>query len=108
MASLALQHHQPPAAQESIAACRALFNGQQTRGTLKEFYNRLEPKQRGLILIAAGLPARDYERHFEEFDDIELEKIRKGMQFIKQMSVNFDNQLGDVRRLKHYQFSNTH
>lgn len=107
MASRAIEH-QPRAAQESIAACKALFNGAKTREMLRAFYNKLAPKQRGLILIAAGLPSRDYERRFEDFDDIELEKIRQGMQFIKQMTVSFDNKLGDVRRLKHYQFSSTH
>ncbi|QSV13267.1 hypothetical protein CGI80_00505 [Vibrio parahaemolyticus] len=104
------QQHQlkAPSAQESITACRAHFNGQATRNKLREMFNRLPEKSRGLVLIAGGLPARDYQRKFESFDDLELQKIRKGMKYLKEMTVGFDNKLGDVRRLKHYQFSSTH
>ncbi|MGL4225429.1 MAG: hypothetical protein ACRCSE_09950 [Vibrio sp.] len=95
-------------AHESIAECKSLFSGAATRCQLKKMFNALPDKSRGLVLIAGGLPARDYSRSFESFDDIELQKIRTGMQYLKDLTVTFDNQLGDVRRLKHYQFSNTH
>lgn len=99
--------HTPPA-QESIAACKSLFNGAATRCQLKKMFNELPEKSRGLVLIAGGLPARDYNREFESFDDLELQKIRAGMQYLKNLTVTFDSKVGDVRRLKHYQFSNTH
>ncbi|ARC92836.1 hypothetical protein B6A42_13240 [Vibrio coralliilyticus] len=99
--------HIPPV-QESIANAKALFNGQATRRKLEKMFNELPDKSRGLVLIAGGLPAKDYQREFSSFDDIELQKIRTGMSYMKQLTVDFDNQLGDVRRLKHYQFSNTH
>ncbi|MDC5720588.1 hypothetical protein [Vibrio europaeus] len=111
MSQLAIQQQrqpQAPDANESIAACKALFNGQTVRCKLKSMFNELPDKSRGLVLIAGGLPAKDYQREFDSFDDLELQKIRNGMQYLKQMIVGFDNELGDVRRLKHYQFSNTH
>ncbi|CAE6929223.1 hypothetical protein ACOMICROBIO_GDFFDHBD_02488 [Vibrio sp. B1REV9] len=102
------QQQQTPDAAESIAACKALFNGETTRCKLKKMFNQLPDKSRGLVLIAGGLPAKDYQREFESFDDLELQKIRLGMKYLKEMVVVFDNSLGDVRRLKHYQFSRTH
>ncbi|MDN4696321.1 hypothetical protein QYZ44_21610 [Vibrio parahaemolyticus] len=111
MSQLAIQRNpqpQIPNANESIAACKALFNGETTRCKLKKMFDELPDKSRGLVLIAGGMPAKDYQREFESFDDLELQKIRSGMHYLKEMIVNFDNTLGDVRRLKHYQFSNTH
>ncbi|EHR1162090.1 hypothetical protein KS876_001091 [Vibrio parahaemolyticus] len=111
MSQLAIQQErqlQVPKASESIAACKSLFTGKATRCKLKKMFNELPDKSRGLVLIAGGLPARDYTRKFESFDDLELQKIRTGMQYLKEMIVGFDNKLGDVRRLKHYQFSSTH
>lgn len=97
-----------PSAQESIAACKSLFNGSATRCQLRKMFNELPDKSRGLVLIAGGLPASNYTREFESFDDLELQKIRIGMQYLKDLTVTFDGKVGDVRRLKHYQFSNTH
>ncbi len=111
MSQLAIQQEQlqqAPNANESIAACKALFNGSATRGKLRKMFNELPDKSRGLILIAGGMSPKDYQREFESFDDLELQKIRSGMQYLKEMIVGFDNTLGDVRRLKHYQLSNTH
>ncbi len=97
-----------PSAQESIAACKAHFNGQSTRRTLKEMWGKMPPRFRGMILIAGDLKASEHVREFDSFTDLELTKIRRGMQTIKEMSVLFDSKLGDVRRLRHYQFSSTH
>ncbi len=97
-----------PTAQESIAACKSLFNGRQTRATLKGMWSKIPPRFRGMILIAGDLKASEHVREFDSFTDLELSKIRRGMQLIKEMSVEFDSKLGDVRRLKHYHFSNTH
>lgn len=109
MSQLAIQQKQSvPSAQDSIAACKSLFNGASTRNQLKKVFNKLPDKSRGLILIAGGLPAKDYQRQFESFNDLELQKIRTGMMYLKELIVDFDNKLGDVRRLKHYQFSSTH
>ncbi|EHR6439719.1 hypothetical protein CV742_19780 [Vibrio parahaemolyticus] len=111
MSQLAIQQkqlQQVPNANESIAACKALFNGSATRGKLRKVFNELPDKSRGLVLIAGGMSPKDYQREFESFNDLELQKIRSGMQYLKEMIVGFDNTLGDVRRLKHYQFSNTH
>ncbi|MCG9724494.1 hypothetical protein [Vibrio brasiliensis] len=100
--------NQIPSAQESIANAKALFNGQAIRCKLEKTFNELPDKTRGLVLIAGGLPAKDYQRSFNSFDDIELQKIRMGLSYVKQIVVDLDNALGDVRRLKHYQFSSTH
>ncbi|EGQ8192679.1 hypothetical protein [Vibrio parahaemolyticus] len=113
MSQLAIQQQQErqpsaPDANESIAACKSLFNGSATRAKLRKMFNELPDKSRGLVLIAGGMSPKDYQREFESFNDLELQKIRSGMQYLKEMIVGFDNTLGDVRRLKHYQFSNTH
>ncbi|MCG7499348.1 hypothetical protein MHO82_21005 [Vibrio sp. Of7-15] len=110
MSQLARKQEQAPVpnALESIAACKSLFTGEATRCKLEKMFNELPDKSRGLVLIAGGLPARDYQRSFDSFDDLELHKIRRGMMYLKEMIVGFDNTLGDVRRLKHYQFSSTH
>ena len=102
------QQLQTPNAAESIAACKALFTGEATRCKLRKMFDALPDKSRGLVLIAGGLPAKDYQRAFESFNDLELQKIRTGMNYVKQLVVDLDNELGDVRRLKHYQFSSTH
>lgn len=111
MSQLAIKQErqlQTPNAAESIAACKALFTGEATRCKLRKVFDALPDKSRGLVLIAGGLPAKDYQRAFESFNDLELQKIRSGMQYLKDLVVSFDNDLGDVRRLKHYQFSSTH
>ncbi|BDR17595.1 MULTISPECIES: hypothetical protein [Vibrio] len=111
MSQLAIQQEQQkqiPNANESIAACKALFNGSATRGKLKQLWNAMPPRFRGMVLVAGDLKASDYVREFESFNDLELQKIRSGMQQIKEIATLFDRNLGDVRRLKHYQFSSTH
>ncbi|PJC85326.1 hypothetical protein CSW98_15985 [Vibrio sp. HA2012] len=99
---------QTPSAQDSIAACKSLFNGKATRNKLKEMWHRMPPRFRGMVLIAGDIKPSEYARELDEFDDIELQKIRNGMQLIKEIALVFDRNLGDVRHLKHYQFSNTH
>ena len=95
-------------AAKSIAACKALFNGSATRAKIRKLYNNLPDRTRGLILIAGGMCPKDYQRDFDDFTDLELHQIRKGMSYLKDIVVGFDSRLGDVRRLKHYQFSSTH
>ncbi|MDW2054871.1 hypothetical protein R7Q40_11130 [Vibrio sp. 506] len=111
MSQLAIQQEQQnqiPNASESIAACKALFNGSATRGKLKKLWDAMPPRFRGMVLVAGDLKASEHVREFESFNDLELQKIRSGMQQIKEIATLFDRNLGDVRRLKHYQFSSTH
>jgi hypothetical protein len=95
---------QTPPACDSIAACNALFSGETTRAKLRNIFDALPDKSRGLVLIAGGLSVKDYRRKFDSFDNMERQKIRAGMQYLKQMTVSFDNALGDVRRLKRAPF----
>ncbi|ELA7456832.1 hypothetical protein WB881_000336 [Vibrio parahaemolyticus] len=90
-----------PSALESIAACKALFAKDVKRKKMRNMYDELNERSRGLILIAGGMSPKDYEREFDSFDDLELQKIRSGMQLLKEMVMRFDRNLGDVRRLKH-------
>ncbi|MFW1432448.1 hypothetical protein ACEV94_16115 [Vibrio parahaemolyticus] len=111
MSQLAIQQEQQkriPNASESIAACKALFNGTATRGKLKKLWDAMPPRFRGMVLVAGDLKASEHVREFESFNDSELQKIRNGMQQIKEIATLFDRNLGDVRRLKHYQLSSTH
>jgi hypothetical protein len=95
-----------PSALESIAACKALFDKGEKRQKLRKMYDEMSDRNRGLILIAGGMPAKDYSREFDSFDDLELQKLRSGMQFLKEMVLKFDRKVGDVRRLKHSDICN--
>ncbi|WP_375751564.1 hypothetical protein [Vibrio sp. HN007] len=99
-----------PSAEASIQACKALFGPKAIRKKIKNCYDKLTDKERGMILIAGGLmPAREHNgRSFDDFTDIELEQIRQGMNFLKEMNMKIERRVGDVRKLKHSQFSNTH
>ncbi|EKB1966826.1 hypothetical protein ONF83_003739 [Vibrio parahaemolyticus] len=111
MSQLATQQEQQkqiPNASESIAACKALFNCSATRGRLEKLWNGMPPRFRGMVLVAGNLKASEYVREFDSFDDLELQKIRNGMQQIKEIATVFDRNIGDVRRLKHSQFSITY
>lgn len=96
---------QSPNAQESIAACKSLFDKGAKRRKLRAMYDEMDPRSRGLILIAGGMPAKDYSREFDSFDDLELQKVRSGMQLLKNMVMKIDRKVGDVRRLKHSDIS---
>ncbi|MCX8761353.1 hypothetical protein [Vibrio parahaemolyticus] len=114
MSQLARQHetHSPvvesktPSALESIAACKSLFDKGVKRQKLRKMYDEMSDRNRGLILIAGGMPAKDYSREFDSFDDLELQKVRSGMQLLKEMVLKFDRKVGDVRRLKHSDICN--
>lgn len=95
-----------PCAIDSIAACKALFEKGVKRQKLRKMYDEMSDRSRGLILIAAGMPPKDYEREFESFDDLELQKIRFGMQLLKELVLKLDRKVGDVRRLKHSDICN--
>ncbi|MGF1909178.1 hypothetical protein L4C38_07045 [Vibrio kasasachensis] len=97
------QESQPQvvSAHESIAACKSLFDKGVKRQKLRKMYDEMSDRNRGLILIAGGMPPKDYRREFNSFDDLELQKIRSGLLLLKEMTHLFERKLGDVRRLKH-------
>lgn len=95
-----------PSALESIAACKALFDKGAKRQKIRKMYDEMSDRSRGLILIAGGMSPKDYNRAFDSFDDLELQKVRSGMQFLKEMVLKFDRKVGDVRRLKHSDICN--
>lgn len=95
-----------PSSAESIAACKSLFDKGAKRRKLRDVYNEMSDRSRGLILIAGGMPPKDYVREFDSFDDLELQQVRSGMQELKEMVLKIDRKVGDVRRLKHSDISN--
>lgn len=95
-----------PSAAESIAACKSLFDKSAKRRKLRDVYNEMSDRSRGLILIAGGMPPKDYVREFDSFDDLELQQVRSGMKELKEMVLKIDRKVGDVRRLKHSDISN--
>lgn len=104
MSQLANQQHveqSAPSALESIAACKSLFAKGAKRQKLRKMYDGMSDRNRGLVLIAGGMSPKDYNREFDSFDDLELQKVRSGMQQLKELVLKFDSHLGDVRRLKH-------
>ncbi|EJQ6596298.1 hypothetical protein V9R58_001247 [Vibrio parahaemolyticus] len=95
-----------PSALESIAACKSLFDKGAKRQKIRKMYDEMSDRSRGLILIAGGMSPKDYNRSFDSFDDLELQKVRSGMQLLKEMVLKFDRKVGDVRRLKHSDICN--
>lgn len=95
-----------PSAADSIAACKSLFDKSAKRRKLRDMYNAMSDRSRGLILIAGGMSPKDYSREFDSFDDLELQKVRSGMLLLKEMVMTFDRKVGDVRRLKHADICN--
>jgi hypothetical protein len=95
-----------PSALDSIAACKSLFEKGVKRQKLRKMYDEMSDRSRGLILIAGGMSPKDYYRDFDSFNDLELQKVRSGMQLLKEMVLKFDRKVGDVRRLKHSDICN--
>ncbi|BDU38725.1 hypothetical protein [Vibrio nigripulchritudo] len=111
MSQLAIQKESeqtPPPAQQSIEACKSLFNGSATRKQLEAMWRGFSPRFRGMILIAGDMKASEHVREFNSFDDLEMRKIHVGMQQLKEIVIQLDRNVGDVRRLKHHHFSSTH
>ncbi|WP_394143758.1 hypothetical protein [Vibrio atypicus] len=106
MSQLAIQQPKAPDANESIAACKALFDKGAKRQKLRKMYDEMTDRSRGLILIAGGMSPKDYIRDFDSFDDLELQKVRSGIQLLKDMVLKLDRTVGDVRRLKHSDICN--
>lgn len=100
MSQLAQVSNLVPSAQESIEACKALFSKDHKREQIKAVFNSLTVRARGMICIAGGLPVADCHRSFEDFNDIELQKIRRGLLELKGITKRFDTKVGDVSKLK--------
>ncbi|RSD31964.1 hypothetical protein [Vibrio pectenicida] len=100
------QQEEAPSALDSIDACKALFDKGAKRQRVCKMYDEMSDRNRGLILIAGGMSPKDYKREFDSFDDLELQKVRSGMQLMKEMVLKFDRRVGDVRRLKHSDICN--
>lgn len=105
MSQLAQVSNPVPSAQESINTCKALFSTGHKRNQIKIAFNSLTVRARGMICIAGGLPVADCHRSFEDFNDIELQKIRRGMIELKGITKRFDTKVGDVNKLRpsHFQ-----
>lgn len=105
MSQLAQVSNSVPSAQESINTCKALFSTGHKRNQIKIAFNSLTVRARGMICIAGGLPVADCHRSFEDFNDIELQKIRRGMIELKGITKRFDIKVGDVNKLRpsHFQ-----
>ena len=87
-----------PPASESISAAKALFTFEHKRKQVKRIFNSLNIRQRVMICIAGGLSPQDGYRHFDEFDELELQKLRKGLQELKGITTRFEI-MGDIKRL---------
>ena len=105
MYQLAQVSNTAPSATQSIEACKALFSKGHKRDLIKMAFNSLTVRGRGMICIAGGLPASDCHRNFEEFNELELQKIHRGLQELKGITKRFDSKVGDVNKLKpsHFQ-----
>lgn len=106
MSQLARQKEiQTPTAQESIAAAKSLFTNGGKRKQLKIVFNSFDKQGRGLICIAGGLSPKDCFRSFEDFDDLELQKVRRGMQVLQGITKRVYSKVGDVNKLKPSHFT---
>lgn len=99
------QEINPPTAQESIAAAKALFTKGYKRKQLKIVYNSFDKQDRGLICIAGGLSPHDCFRNFEDFNDLELQKVRRGMQVLQGITKRVNSKVGDVNKLRPSHFT---
>ncbi|HCH3912918.1 hypothetical protein [Vibrio parahaemolyticus] len=91
-------------AEESIAKAKMLFTGSYKRNLICKLYNEFEPKQRGMCCIAGGLDPSCANKAFEELDDIERQKIKKGFEFLNSIIKSFESQLGAVSQLRSKDF----
>ncbi|MDD9154977.1 hypothetical protein PVK64_02060 [Aliivibrio sp. S4TY2] len=105
MSQLAHVAPHTPSAMESIAAAKALFTKDHKRKQLKIVFNSFDKQGRGLICIAGGLSSHDCFRNFEDFNDIELQKIRRGMQVLQGITKRIYTKVGDVNKLKPSHFT---
>lgn len=97
-----------PNALESIAACKALFDSSNTHKKMRQLWGALPPRFRGMICIAGDMKASEFSREFDSFTNDELNKIRQGMQQLKELVIMFDRKIGDVRHIKQYQLTRSH
>jgi len=87
-------------ASDSIAAVRALFTAKHCRNQVKLAYESLSDRQRGMVCIAGGLPPHDFSRHFDSFDDLERQRVRRGLQELNAINRRFENSIGNLKNLK--------
>ncbi|MBL4831296.1 MAG: hypothetical protein JKY55_15595 [Aliivibrio sp.] len=105
MSQLAETQELVRSAPESISACKELFSKSYKCNQLKYAFNSLTNRERAMICFCGELKRSDSYRKFEDFDDLELQKIRKALQELKVITKRFDTNVGDVTKLKpsHFQ-----
>ncbi|WP_193242419.1 hypothetical protein [Vibrio navarrensis] len=88
-----------PSAEESIAKAKSLFSKSYKRSVIRKIYNAFNEKQRGMCCIAGGLDPQSAFKSFDELDDIERQKVRKGIEQLDSITKKFERKLGNVKRL---------
>ncbi|MGR2935280.1 hypothetical protein ABMY18_05450 [Vibrio vulnificus] len=88
-----------PDAEISIAKAKSLFSKSYKRSVIRKIYNAFNEKQRGMCCIAGGLDPQSAFKSFDELDDIERQKVRKGIEHLDSITKPFERKLGTVSRL---------
>ncbi|UXI00455.1 hypothetical protein [Photobacterium sp. TY1-4] len=89
---------------DHLADAKALFKAKHARSQVKLAYESLSQKQRGMVCIAAGLSPHDFSRHFNDFNDQELQQLRKGLLELTAITRRFENSVGNLQHLKPHIF----
>ena len=97
-AYLATLPHVP--AVHSIAMAHALFESSYKRSKVRKAYNALTLKQRAMCCIAGDLEPQTANRSFEQLNDIERQKVRRGLAEMNKVTKRFENEVGQVSQLK--------
>ncbi|EOB4245203.1 hypothetical protein ACIL2N_000967 [Vibrio metschnikovii] len=86
-------------AEESIAKAHALFDRSYKRQKIRRTYNGLTVKQRGMCCIAGGLSPECAQHSFDELNDIQRQKVRKGLELMNTVTKRFEGRVGNVSQL---------
>lgn len=97
-AYLATLQHVP--AQHSIAMAHALFESSYKRNKVRKAYNALTLKQRAMCCIVGDLEPRIANRSFDQLNDIERQKVRRGLEEMNKVTKHFECEVGQVIQLK--------
>ncbi|EIF5160643.1 hypothetical protein [Vibrio cholerae] len=97
-AYLATLPHVPAA--HSIAMAHALFESSYKRNKVRKAYNALTLKQRAMCCIAGDLDPKIANVTFDQLNDIERQKVRRGLDEMNKVTKRFECEVGNVSQLK--------
>ncbi|WP_217517057.1 hypothetical protein [Vibrio metschnikovii] len=86
-------------AESSIARAHALFDRSYKRQKIRRTYDGLTVKQRAMCCIAGGLSPDHANQSFDQLNDIQRQKVRKGLELMDSVTKRFEGRVGNVSQL---------